>query len=122
MSIEQTGTAAFAGYDENQTGHVLAWLGFLAASSRDANLARAIIKLARAVAASAEAGIPATLCLYVTASAAAAFSERTEWQKLLIECAEYAAYTCTAKKDAVNSLAAIEGFATSDWRLLCSSR
>lgn len=116
-SIEQAGTAAFAGCDENQSGHVLAWLGFLAASSRDTNLAKAIIKLARAVAASAEADIPATLCLYVTAIAAAAFSDRSEWQKLLINCAEHAAYTCTTKKDAINSLAAIEGFATADWRL-----
>ncbi len=116
-SIEQYGVVALEGCEENRAGYVLAWLGFLAASSRDTDLGDAVIRLARELLVATDSGTTAMVCLYVTSYAAAAYADRDAWRKILIGCAVHAAFTCSNKVDAVNCLAALDGFGAADWRL-----
>lgn len=64
-----------------------------------------------------EATIPATTCLYISMMAVAAFADRERWREVALECVEHALFVCADRVDALNALAAVENFATQDWRL-----
>lgn len=115
--IVDSGVAPFAECGENQTQHTLIRLAHLAAASRNEPLSKAIIKLARDLSSIRDYGFPTYACLLVSAIAVAAISDRSRWRESLLECVGHAAFHCEDRHEAINCMAAIDGFGKADWTL-----
>lgn len=115
--LENEGRSAFSGSDEQEIAEVVLRLAHLAAASRDTPLAKAVVKLCRDLSPDSEVGISASVCLYLSLVATAAYSELEAWREEFIGCVNYAANTCREKTDANSCLSLISGVIEADWTL-----